>query len=331
MPLVYVESALLEHPYTRQVLDRLKKAEVVEIEHYGELFNRRAQNFRLQKQDSKLIIAHKHRGHVLAAPDGYGLGGPHNYYFSHMLNCIYDCRYCFLQGMYQSANQVLFVNYDDFAEQIRATAEQHADEPVWFYSGYDCDSLAFDPVTGFIDYFLPVFEKIDNAWLEIRSKSTQIRALLKQPVNKRVVTAFSFSDAHSHEKLEHGVPSINKRVQAMKQLQQAGWPVGLRLDPLVYHERFETAFVELLETIFEQIDAQQIHSVSLGTFRLTRNHHRDIARLYPDEPLFAQKTELNNGIVSYPLQQEQEMMAFCEAALMRYIPPSSYHPCQWHD
>ena len=240
MPLVYVERDLLEHPYTRQVLGRLKQVDIVEIEHYGEVFNRRAQNFRLQKQDSKLIIARKHRGHVLAAPDGYGLGGPFNYYFSHMLNCIYDCRYCFLQGMYQSANQVLFVNYDDFAEQIRHTAARHDGQPVWFYSGYDCDSLAFDPVTGFIDYFLPVFSEIENAWLEIRSKSTQIRALLKQPVNPRVVTAFSFSDAHSHARLEHGVPSIAKRIRAMDQLQQAGWPLGLRLDPLVYHEQFET-------------------------------------------------------------------------------------------
>ena len=331
MNLVYVESEVLDHAYTRQVLKRLKRAEVVEIAHYGELFNRRAQNFRLQKQDSKLIIANKHRGHVLAAPDGYGLGGPHNYYFSHMLNCIYDCRYCFLQGMYQSANQVLFVNYDDFAAQIRATANQHAGQPVWFYSGYDCDSLAYDPVTGFIDYFLPVFAEIDNAWLEIRSKSTQIRALMKQPVNERVVTAFSFSDSHSHEKLEHGVPSIEKRIRAMKQLQQAGWPVGLRLDPLVYHQRFEAAFRDLLAQIFSEIDGSKIHSVSLGTFRLTRNHHRTISRLYPDEPLFAQPSQLNNGIVSYPLQQERDMMKFCEQELMHYIPPASYHPCAWHD
>ncbi len=331
MSLVYIESDLLDHPYTQQVLKRLKQVEVVEIDHYGEVFNRRAQNFRLQKKDSKLIIARKHRGHVLAAPEGYGLGGQHNYYFSHMLNCIYDCRYCFLQGMYQSANQVLFVNYDDFAEQIRQTAAQHADAPVWFYSGYDCDSLAFDPVTGFIDYFLPVFAELDNAWLEIRSKSTQIRALLKQPVNPRVVTAFSFSDAHSHAQLEHGVPSIAKRIKAMKQLQEAGWPVGLRLDPLVHHEKFEIAFKDLLAQIFETIDASLIHSVSLGTFRLTRNHHRNITRLYPDEPLFAQATELNSGIVSYPLQQEQEMMAFCEQELMHYIPASTYHPCEWHD
>ena len=35
---------------------------------------------------------------VHPVPATYGIGGDENYYFSHMLNCLYDCRYCFLQG-----------------------------------------------------------------------------------------------------------------------------------------------------------------------------------------------------------------------------------------
>ena len=31
-----------------------------------------------------------------------------------MYNCLFDCRYCFLQGMYNSSNFVIFVNYEDF-------------------------------------------------------------------------------------------------------------------------------------------------------------------------------------------------------------------------
>jgi len=30
------------------------------------------------------------------------------------LNCVYDCEYCYLQGMYPSANIVVFVNFEDF-------------------------------------------------------------------------------------------------------------------------------------------------------------------------------------------------------------------------
>jgi len=328
---VYVEAEIRDHPRAQLLLKRLHKLPVIEIEHFGEVFNPRAQNFRLQKKDPAIIIAAKKQGHVLAAPEGYGLGGDRHYYFSHMLNCIYDCRYCFLQGMYQSAHQLLFVNYEDFGAQIAQTAALHAGQQVWFYSGYDCDSLANEPMTQFTDYFIPQIASIDNAWLELRTKSTQIRSMLKlQPVS-RVVTAFSFSDHFSHSKLEHGVPTIARRIDAMRRLIDAGWAVGLRFDPVVYHQHYQTAFVKLLDEIFSVIDAHKLHSVSLGSFRLTRDHFRKLTRLYPEEPLFAQNLELNNGIIGYPLAREHEMIEFCETQLMKHIPRHTYHPCEWHD
>ncbi len=327
---VYIESAVREHPRAQVLLERLRRYPVVEIDHFGEVFNPRAQNFRLQKKNPALIVARKNKGHVLAAPEGYGLGGEYNYYFSHMLNCIYDCRYCFLQGMYRSAHQVLFVNYEDFGEQIRRTAAAHADEPVWFYSGYDCDSLANEPMTRFCDYFVPLIAAVDNAWMELRTKSTQVRALLRMEPIERVVTAFSFSDAVSHRQLERGVPTIAKRIEAMHRLLDAGWPVGLRFDPVVYHRDYQRGFSELLQQVFAGIDGGRLHSVSLGSFRLTRDHFRRVSRLYPDEPLFAQNLQLNDGIISYPLEDERRMIEFCEAQLMNYIPASSYQPCEWH-
>ena len=328
---VYVEAEIRQHPRTLQLLERMRQLPVIEIDHYGEVFNPRAQNFRLQKKNPAIIIARKNKGHALAAPEGYGLGGDHNYYFSHMLNCIYDCRYCFLQGMYQSAHQVLFINYEDFGEAMRQIAARHAGQAVWFYSGYDCDSLANEPMTRFADYFIPLVASIDNAWMELRTKSTQVRALLKQQPVERVVTAFSFSDQFSHSRLEHGVPSIAKRIAAMQRLIDAGWKVGLRFDPVVYHRDYQAEFSALLEQVFGAIDAQAMHSVSLGSFRLTRDHFRSASRLYPEEPLFAQDMVLENGIVSYPLQREREMIGFCEAELMQHIPRQAYHPCEWHD
>ena len=328
---VYVEAAVREHPRTQRLLQRLRRLPLIEIEHYGEVFNPRSQNFRLQKKNPAIIIAHKNKGQVLAAPPGYGLGGKHNYYFSHMLNCIYDCRYCFLQGMYQSAHQVLFINYEDYGAEMQRISAQHSCDAVWFYSGYDCDSLANEPMTRFTEYFIPLVSTIDNAWLELRTKSTQIRTLLEMEPLPRVVTAFSFSDSYSHARLEHGVPSIGKRIDAMRRMMEAGWPVGLRLDPVVYHSRYRDEFQSLLDQIFSVVDAAAIHSASLGGFRLTRDHFRDVARLYPDEPLFAQQMTLQNGIVSYPREREREMIDFCEAALLQHMPRQNYHPCAWHD
>ncbi len=71
-------------------------------------------------------------------------------------------------------------------------------------------------------------------------------------------------------------------------------------------------------------------SVSLDSFRLTRNHFHSVSRLYPEEPLFAQNMDLNNGIISYPLGLKREMVDFCETQLMKNIPPETYQPCEWH-
>jgi spore photoproduct lyase len=110
--LIYVEKEVQHHPHTQAICKRFPQIATIICDRYGEIFNRHHQNFRLQKGRPSLILAQKYDNFVLPTPAGYGIGGQRNFYFSHMLNCIYDCRYCFLQGMYNSANYVIFVNFE---------------------------------------------------------------------------------------------------------------------------------------------------------------------------------------------------------------------------
>ena len=100
---------------------------------------------------------------------------------------------------------------------------------------------------------------------------------------------------------------------------------------MIYHDDYRREFQHLLERLFAVIDPAGLHSVSLGAFRLTRDHYRGIVRLYPDEPLFQQSLALDNGIVSYPREREREMLDWCEARLLEYIPAQILQPCEWHD
>jgi len=324
---LYIESAVAEHPRVREIRQRFSQARVIDCERYGEVFNPKAQNFRLQKQRPALILAHKHQKFALPAPTGYGIGGQQNYYFSHMLNCLYDCRYCFLQGMYQSANYVLFVNYEDFFKQIRDICLQKSDESVYFFSGYDCDSLAFEPVTGFAEAFLPLFAELPNAWLELRTKSTQIRGLLQRDPLPRCVVAFSLSPDTVADKVEDKTPSLTKRIEAAAKLQRQGWPIGLRFDPLIYQHQYREQYHSLFEQVFSVIDAQALHSVSLGVFRLPDHFFKKIHKLYPDERLFAGPLQSASGMVSYRNELEQAMMADCTKMLLQYISKEQFFPC----
>lgn len=324
---VYVESAILAHPRVQAIRQRFPEARCIECERYGEVFNPKAQNFRLQKQRPALILAEKYQKFALPAPSGYGIGGQQNYYFSHMLNCLYDCRYCFLQGMYQSANYVLFVNYEDFQTEIRQICQQTT-EPVYFFSGYDCDSLALEPVTGFAESFLPFFAELPNAWLELRTKSTQIRSLLNRQPWERCVVAFSLAPADLAEKVEDRAPGLEKRLEAAAKLQQQGWPVGLRFDPMLYQHDYAEQYRQLFARVFSVLDAAKLHSVSLGVFRLPEQYFKKMHKLYPDEKLFVSPLQTTEGMVSYRHDLEQAMMATCTEMLLDYIPEAILFPCQ---
>ena len=324
---IYIEEEVSTHPRTAEILARFPKASKIYCQRYGEVFNPKAQNFRIQKQKPALLLAKKHGHSVLQAPDGYGVGGNSNFYFSHMLNCLYDCRYCFLQGMYRSANYVLFVNYEDFADSMDHRIDNNPAKQTWFFSGYDCDSLALEPISNFLDFFLDYFATRPNAYLELRTKSTQIRKLLECEPLDNVVTAFSFTPDPVSRTLEHKVPSVAKRVDAMRSLAEKGWKVGVRLDPMIFYTDYKTDYQVLIHDLFSDLDLSKLHSVSLGAFRLPRSYFKTIRKLYPDEPLFAQPLELYDGMIGYGQAKEEAMLDFCETELRRYVPKEKLYPC----
>ncbi len=322
---IYIESEIRDHPRSRAILKRYRDLPHIECERFGQVFNRKAQNFRMQKQYPALILARKHGRKVLPAPAGYGFEAGQSHYFSHMLNCIYDCRYCFLQGMYRSAHCVLFVNFEDFADSIRQSIAEGGGKQV-FYSGYDCDSLALEPVSRFAEFFVPFFAQHPHAVLELRTKSTQISSLLQMAPSPNCIIAMSFTTEAVAKRWEQDVPSIEKRLAALARLQEAGWPVALRFEPLL-PDADPNAHEKLFDLAFTRLDPGRLHSVSTGLFRMPTDFFRNTLKLYPDEPLFARETRTENGVVSLDQSDREVWLTELETTLFHHIDPASYYRC----
>ena len=330
--ILYIEESVRNLPRVQAIMERLPHVPQIGIGHYGEIFNRNRQNFRLQKQQPALILARKSGRRVLPAPRGYGFesigensAAAQGYYFSHMLNCLYDCRYCFLQGMFRSANYVLFVNYEEFQDDL---AETMAGSPVGsvFYSGYDCDSLALEPVSQFCSFILPLFETHKDQFLEIRTKSTQTHFLLEREPVPNCVIAMSFTpDTHSRN-WEHKVPSIAKRLESLVRLQCAGWPIALRFEPVITEPNTLGLYQTLFEQLFSQLDPTRLHSVSLGEFRLPVDFYKKMVRLYPDEPLLAREMQPGDGMIKMAGQPDR-LLQEMERALLAHVDPKHYYRC----
>ena len=315
---IYIEDNLKNSEITKQILNRTKTNNIISCKNYGEVFNLKNQNFKIQKSNPSLIIAEKKENFVLKTPDNFTIGFKKNYYFSHMLNCIYDCKYCFLQGMYNSANYVLFINYNDFKKKISQIAN-NSKEPICFFSGYDCDSLALEKLTNFVDSFLDFFRKFNNIYLEIRTKSSNIEIFKKKEVAKNIIIAFSLNPDSIINNFEIKTPSLNKRINSILELQRMGWQIGLRFDPIIYTKNFKNIYNDFFETIFEKLNPKLIHSVTIGNFRMPLRFFQKLRKIRPLDAYNFSKT-MPTQKTGNKISSNKKVIDFCISKISKFVP-----------
>ncbi|MBD23365.1 MAG: DNA photolyase [Alphaproteobacteria bacterium] len=282
---VYVEKEIINSVNTNNILDRIKYNKIIICEKYSEVFNPKNQNFRIQKKNPSLILAQKKKKIVFKTPSEFTIGFEQNYYFSHMLNCVYDCKYCFLQGMFNSANYLIFVNYEDFFNEISKTIKKNHNKKICFFSGYDCDSLALENITNFASNFINFFKNYNNAFLEIRTKSINIKQLINIKPIKNVIVAYSINPQKIIKEFEQKTPNFDSRLNSLKKIQDNGWNIGLRFDPIFITEKNKKDYFKFLEKIFTNLKCSLIHSITIGKFRMSEKFLKKIIKIRPEDTL----------------------------------------------
>ena len=144
---LYVERAALDYSFAQSIITRFPRARIVPIDDYKSIFARPRQHFQIQKRSMKLILAVK-KDRFLYPGSGHSqhFNLDNFYYNTLMFNCVYNCDYCYLQGMYPSANVVAFVNTPDYFEATRQAIAERSNihQPLYVCISYDTDLLAFE-------------------------------------------------------------------------------------------------------------------------------------------------------------------------------------------
>ena len=160
---------------------------------------------------------------------------------------------------------------------------------------------------------------------ELQGKDLMIK--LRQDF-ERETKARREEGAASEKRLQQREENLDKRLDALQRLQQQGWPIGIRFDPLIYYPDWREGYRQMFDQVFNRLEASRIHSVSLGLFRLPVDFARTISRLYPEDPLLAGPLEVNNGLSSYLPALGEEMLGQCRELLLEYISPQQLFLCQ---
>lgn len=314
---IYVERDILDHPNSRRILARFPHARVVDIGHYKDIFCRAGQAPRAQKHCVALLLA-KRRDRFLypGAPVCPDFGNAHFFYTSSVMNCLYDCAYCYLQGMYESANPVVFVNLEDtFAEVDRLLTQF----PVYLCISYDTDLLALESVTGFVHAWGEFARCRPQLTLELRTKSANARFLPDPLPAGNFIPAWTLSPAQIAARFEAGAPSLDVRLAAIRQAVRAGWAIRLCFDPLLDVKGWQALYGDMMEQVFAAVPPEAVRDVSIGVFRMARGYLKNLQHQRPESELSFYPYACENGVCTYPPARREELLSFVSGQAARFI------------
>ena len=258
---VYLEEGVEDYAITGVILDRLPNATQVSVKDYKNMFARPGQDFQLQKRSPKLILARKKDNFIYTGSLASQNFGYRNFYYnSLLLNCIYNCDYCYLQGMYPSGNMVIFVNEDDFLKATLSAIENrlYQKEPLYLCISYDTDLLAFETVVPYASRFIEFTREQEDLIIEIRTKSANWRCLKDIRPIERCILAWTLSPPLVAKQYEKLTPSSDQRIEAIKHCLELGWPVRLCFDPVLRVENWESVYHSYFESVFKRLPAEKI-------------------------------------------------------------------------
>lgn len=305
---VFVEHDVVSSDYTKNILDSLKIEKYKEIDNLDNYWGRVKKPY-LQKRDNLNLFIGKKKGlKVKEAPNAYGYGSEKHYYFIHAYNCIYECEYCYLQGYFNTPDIVLYVNHDEILNDIKEIIDNN-DKPVWFHSGEYSDSLSLTHVTRELDQYFSFFKENPKGILEIRTKSANIKEVLKQEPLENVVISFSLSDEQACKDFDLKTPSLKARFNAIKKLVDRGFRIGIHLDPIIYSENLETKYKALINELKNILPDDQLNYISIGVVRFTKAVYRETEQNYPNSKLLLSEFKPSfDGKVRYPRPMRQSIL-----------------------
>lgn len=197
---------------------------------------------------------------------------PNYWHFSPYGFCPYGCKYCYLagtQGVKFSPTVKIYVNLPGMLDEIDRTA-RHLEKPTSFYIGKLQDPLALDPLTAYSSILVPFFAKHPHAHLTLLTKSANIDRLLGLEHGKHTILSWSVNPPDICEIFEENVPGMAERLEAMRRVALAGYPVRAVMMPIIPVDGWQGIYSEFTQHMLETIPLQRLTLGGICIYRGAR-------------------------------------------------------------
>ena len=233
------------------------------------------------------------------------------------MNCIYDCEYCFLKGMYPGSDICIFTDIEETFSEIDELVKAH---PVYVCASYNTDLTALESITGYVRKWCEKALQTPDLIVEIRSKCGRTDIYEDLPVSDRAIFAFTLSPDEIRDRFEKGTPDLKTRIGALDAAMKAGFPVRICFDPMIYVRNWRDIYSNMIEKVSSSVDLTKVKDISIGTFRISDQYLKNMRKKLPDSSVAQYPYVNEGGYYQYPDEVRTAMEDFVRNMLVGKCP-----------
>lgn len=318
---IYYEEKVKEYELGKELLEKYKDVPKFLIENHNNIEEmRKKENKEFPRMKRNLILGIR-KTHKFV---------PNNKISNYLVpytssGCIAMCLYCYLVCNYNKCAYLrIFVNREEMLNKIIKTANESEQELV-FEIGSNSDLILENIVTGNLKWTIENFRKAEKGYITFPTKFDMVDDILDVQGKERVIIRMSVNPKEIIQKVELGTSPLEKRVEAINKLKEAGYKVGILIAPVIFVENWEKLYEELVIYLEQNLSEAAKKDLFFEVIFMTYSYiHRKInEEAFPGAiDLYNQELMTGRGRGKYTYKQEQRKKGeeFMKGLLERYFP-----------
>jgi len=171
--------------------------------------------------------------------------------------CLHSCQYCHIGSIVN-----VMLNLEEWSDRLQKQFERW-EQKLYKYDNQS-DTLLFEPEYGASELLVPLFARTRDKYLLLYTKSDNVEHLLTLDPGGHTLINWSLSSETVSRVIEKGAPAVERRIQAARQCQEAGYRVRFRISPLVPIRGWQEEYRAMIECLFENLTPDLITLDVLG-------------------------------------------------------------------